>query len=180
MSRADQAAISKTAQANSKEDQSNAEQQLAGFNSRLSAYDAADPYKPGGTYQTTQNTIAADSANADSNALQNELQGSGKRSGENTASFAPNLVAAQRQGVMDTATKEAQAETDRAGKETSYQQFGVGAQGSQVAPELSAANSSLGTANDAAKAPGFWDWFMQQAQQGAATGAKIAAPGTGA
>ena len=81
MTRGQSSAVYKQATANSAEDQGNARTALGGVASSLSDYEkqvadfaAADPYKTGGEFQTTQNTIAQNRANANQNALRDQLQ----------------------------------------------------------------------------------------------------------
>src|ERR1051326_7456277 len=90
---------------------------LNDFQNRLNQYYLNDPYKAGGEFAQAQKTIATSRANANSNALGNELRLSGLRSGENTAGYANTLAAAQRQGTRDTADALAKAETERIGDE---------------------------------------------------------------
>jgi hypothetical protein len=193
MTRKQQGQVFDQATKNSKQDQANAQSALGGvhsglsdYNARLNTYYANDPYKAGGEYQTTENTIAQDRANANASALKDELQLTSERTGENTAGYANTLAAAQRQGTLDAADVEAKANADRLQQETRYQAYGLDASKFPVQTQegiygtsTGGANAGLGTAESAAKQPSFWEqWFspegMQAAAKGAATGAAIA------
>lgn len=189
MSRSQQEAISKQSAAQGTQLMGNANTALGGvnsgltdFNSRLNKYYADDPFKRGGEFQTTQNTIAQGRANANASALKSELDLNSLRTGENTAGYANTLASAQRQGTLDAADAEAKANADRLKEETRYQSYGLEASKFPVQTQegiysgsVGGSNAALNTAGQNAKAPGFWDWFMENAQQGAKTGAAIAA-----
>lgn len=189
MSRDQQNQTFKQAQANSQQDQGNAQTAFGGargalgdFSGRLASYYSSDPFQTGGEFQRDQTTINAGRATANANALSNELNLTAKRSGENTASFAPTLAAAQRQGVMDTADAQAKSDAARLENETRYQQYGLDASKFPVqandqlySTSLGGSNSALGAQESAAKSPGLWDTLFTDAVQGAKTGGEIAA-----
>lgn len=189
MSRSDEGSVYKQAKGYADQDQNNAQTAFGGaesgigdFKNRLDQYYSADPYKSGGDFEKSSKIIESGAANANSNALQNELNLAGKRSGENTASYAPTLLSAQRQGVLDVADREARDKQSQLENETRYQQYGLNASEFPVNAQTQLYHGAVGGRDAAlseeqksAQAPGFWDWFMQNAQQGAKTGAEIAA-----
>jgi hypothetical protein len=153
---------------------------LADYNAKLDAYMKADPYKAGGEFATDESNINAARANADSASVRDTLERHGRTSGENTSGYGANAVAATRQATLDESNAQSQSEVARLDNENKYQQFGIGASTFPVTANENMYASASGNATQNAKAPGFWDWFMQNAQQGAQTGAKIATAGAGA
>lgn len=175
MSRDQQNQLFKTSTADASTAKQGVQSGLSAFNDRLTSYYGEDPYKAGGEFETANKTINASRANADSNALQNELNLSGKRSGENTASFAPNLVAAQRQSTLDAADAQAKSKAQQLENETRYQQYGIGASQFPVQANEQMYSTAMGQASSAAKQPGLWDTLFEDAIKGASTGGEIAA-----
>lgn len=177
MSRDDQHRLFKQNQADAATARGGVAGGLADYNAKLDAYMKADPYKAGGEYATDQSNINAARANADSAAVRDTLERHGKTSGENTSSYGANAVAATRQATLDEAEAQSKSEATRLENENNYQKFGIGASTFPVTTNENMYSTASGNATQNAKSPGFWDWFMQQAQQGAQTGAKIATAG---
>lgn len=189
MSRSQQNQVFNTGMANSKQDQGNAQTAFTGaetgindFNANLAKYNSANPYTKGGEFATDESNINAGRANADASAVRDSLDRHGKTSGENTSGYASNVVSATRQATLDEADAQAKSDAARLGEDVKYRQFGVDASKFPVQAQtalsgqnLNAADSSLGTAESAAKAPSVWDELWGNAQQGAKMAATAAA-----
>jgi hypothetical protein len=180
MSRDQQNQLFKSSQADAATAKAGVAKGLGDYNDKLNAYMSNDPYKAGGEFQIDQTNINAGRANADSAAVKDTLERHGKTSGENTSSYGSNAVAATRGATLDEAAAQSQSDATRLDSENKVQQFGVGASQFPVQANESMYAGATGTAEKSAQSPGFWDWFMQNAQQGAQTGAKIATAGAGA
>src|SRR6478609_324604 len=172
MSRDDQSKLFKQSQADASTARAGVASGLSDYNTRLTSYLSNDPYKAGGEFAKDQSNINAARANANSAAVRDTLERHGKTSGENTAGYGANAVAATRQATLDEAEAQSKADAQRLDSENKVQQFGVGASTFPVTANQGMYNSAMGTSEQAAKSPGFWDWFMQNAQQGAKTGAE--------
>lgn len=149
---------------------------ISDLQKQVKTFQASNPFKIGGEWDTSQRTINADTSNAGTNALQQQMALNAQRTGLNAASYAPSLAEAQRSAARDQAAAEAKAEQQRIGSEAAYNAEGV--QMGTLAPDLQArlygtatggASGNLNPAASAAKTPGFMDTLIPSLIQGGAT-----------
>lgn len=182
MGRSQSAQISKQAQANSTQDQANAESALGATNDALKQYSTnlnnfmkfgRDTYGQNGEFARDENTIANTTAAAGSRATAADLALNAQRTGANTAGYAGTVASARRQGQQDLTSQLAGADATRLQNLTNINQYGVQAsalpaqvQSSLYGTSLSGGNSALGTSAQASAAsPGFMDVFGQDLAQ---------------
>lgn len=175
MSRGQQNQLFKTSTADAATAKAGVASGLQDYKGRLDGYYGSDPYKKGGEFETDQNNILAAGADVKGKAVENELSRSGNRSGQNTAGYAGNVVAATRQAVLDQNKEQSESDAKRLEDETRFQQFGIGASSLPVTANQQMYSSATGTASSAAKEPGLWDTLFNDAVKGASVGGEIAA-----
>jgi len=170
------------AKKNSATDQSNAQQSFANANNSVSNFSkslrdymqgANQTYGEGGDYMKDQNTLANTTAAAGSNAVGTDLAMNRMRTGENTAGYGTTLAESRRTASRDLTNQLATADAARLDKLNQTKQFGVDAskfpaqvQEAMYGTSLNGANSSLGTAEQAAAAnTGFGDMLANGVMQ---------------
>lgn len=161
-----------------------ANQGLDDYRQNVHKFIESNPYGEGGPYQRDTNTRIGTVADASQNALAGQLADQKQRTGENSAGVATTMAESKRRGSREAMDAMAQADADRASKDTAYK--AEGAQLLQFSPEVNARiygtatggqASSLGTATEAAKTKSFWEQFGSDLVRGAAAGAAGATTG---
>lgn len=176
--------ISQQSEANSAQNQGNAQTALAATNDSLKKYSTnldnfmsfgRKTYGSDGEFMKDQNTIANTTAKAGTTNLAGDLAVNKLRTGENSASYAPTVASSINQSEQALTDKLATADASRLDKLTMLNQFGVQAsalpasvQSGLYGTSLGGSNAAMGTAASAAQAsPGFFDVFGQDLAQGA-------------
>ena len=171
--RSEAKAVTKQGQAQSAQDQANAQTALAATNKSLGDYSSnlnnflkfgRGTYGEGGTYQRDMNTLANTTAAAGQTNLGGNLALNAMRTGENTSGVAGTMAESQRQSSRDLTQQLAGADADRLKQLTGVEQFGVQAsalpasvQAGLYGTGVSGSGNQLSTAGNTAKMPGFWD-----------------------
>lgn len=184
MGRSESKQISQQSEANSAQNQGNAQTALTSTNKSLGDYKTSldsfmkfgrQTYGANGEFMKDQNTLANTTAAAGTTNLKGDLATNALRTGENTAGYAGTAAESQRQSERDLTNQLATADSSRLDKLTAINQYGVQASAlpSQVqaglyGTSLGGSNAAMGTAASAAQAsPGFFDVFGQDVAQGA-------------
>lgn len=171
MSRGQQKTIFNTGLADTQGDQANAQQSrgdtegaIKSYEDQLGDYISSDPYRKGGEYDQTINTGLASSADAGAKSTAAQVQDQSLRTGENSTAALGTIAENNRQGQRDLAAEQAQmqqgrinSESGRQGAELAAKVTPIQAQAGLYGTSLNARDSSLGTAGEASKTPGFWD-----------------------
>lgn len=173
MSRDQQTATFKTAKEqnqgyfnNAQNSYANAQTDIGDFEKQLSDYAAKNPYKQGGEFQTNENRVTANTADAAARSAGNMLQSSALRTGQNSAGAIAATEAMQQQNTRDLSSEQAAEENKRIQGEAGYNK---GALDASIEPAkfeagLSGQQGQLGegtlnTQEAAAKQPSWMDQF---------------------
>lgn len=190
LGRSQSAQISKQSEANSAQNQKNAQTAFDSTNSTIKDYSntlgnfmkfGRSTYGANGEYMRDQNTLATGAAKAGADKVGGTLATNAMRTGDNTANYASAVEKGQRDASQDLTQTLAGADADRLSKLTAINQYGVQAsalpaqiQAGLYGTSLGGANAAMGTAASASEAsPGFFDVFGKDLASGvgAAAGA---------
>jgi hypothetical protein len=172
MSRGQSSQVFGSATGNSATDQTNAQSafgstqnSINNYSNALSKFSASNPYTQGGEYDKDITTGLANTSDAGANSLAGALSMQAKRTGQNSAADAAAAASNAQQNTRNLSSDLAQAEQQRISSEAAYNQTGLQATATPISANqalygtsVGAANSALGTAEQAAAAaPSFWD-----------------------
>jgi hypothetical protein len=141
-----------------------AENDIGNYENQLSSFVSGNPYTQGGEYDQTINQGLTNVSDAGANALKGALQSQALRTGQNSAADAATAASAAEQNTRDLSSDLASAQQQRIADETGYNQAAL--QASAVPAEMESslfgssgnqANEELGTEENAARTPSFWD-----------------------
>lgn len=130
----------------------------------VAQYAAANPYTQGGQYQTTENQITSNTADAAAQSAGQALQGAAVRGGQNAGTSIAATEAMQEQNERNLSDQQAQANQTRISNQANYNANALNEQGKvegmqdQLAQQQgAAAQGALGTQQTAAQTPSFLD-----------------------
>lgn len=153
-----------TAFGSAENDLTRAQEDIGNYEGQLASYAAGNPYVPGGEFQTSQNRVLSDTANATANAGQAMVQGMARRTGQNpaAANAAGEAIAEKSQRTLGA--DQARANEQRIGDEANYNRSVLQASAVPVGMESQLAGdqsrlygTAMGTSESAARTPSFWD-----------------------
>lgn len=154
-------------------DAGNFEKQLGTYGTQVGAFTSANPYTPGGTFQTTTNQQLTDTADASARALGTTLQGQALRTGQNTSGGVAAAEQAQEENERTLSGQEADATQKRIAAGAAYGKEALDAQGNLLSAtavpvsqqtalagqQAQDANAAAGNQVNAAKQPSWVDEF---------------------
>jgi hypothetical protein len=142
------------------------------YENQLSQFAAANPYTQGGQFQTSQNQVLANTADAASQAAGQTLQGAAVRSGGNPASAIAATEAMQQQNTRNLGSEEASQNASRIANQAGYNEKTLQASSLPASLEtaltgqqLGEENNSLNTGQKAGETPSFLESLMNGALQ---------------
>lgn len=145
-----------------------ANQDINNFSQDVGAFKAANPYGQGGVAQTAENQALSDTAAGQASAAGQALQGQAVRTGQNAGGAIAATENMQEQNQRALGGQEAAATQQRLAADTGYNQTALQGAGqvenmqNQLGQEeTSAAQGTLGTAEQAAQTPSFFDELGQ-------------------
>ena len=100
--------------------QQQAQQDIGNFTSALSKYAASNPYVQGGEFQTSENKMLSNTADANADSARAMLQSQAQRTGQNPAAANAAAEEIARQSQRTLSGQEGQAEKERIGSEAGY------------------------------------------------------------
>lgn len=164
-----------------------AQQDVGNYQGQLSKYAASNPFLPGGEYQTSQNQVLADTADAAARGIGGRLQMQAARTGQNPAGSIAATEEMERQAARDLSAEQAKANESRIGQEAEYNRSVLGATAVPVGMETSIGTGQgelyghgLRSEEEAAKTPSLWDTLGSSFAQSLGEGIGIyAAPTKG-
>jgi hypothetical protein len=137
---------------------------IGDYKSQLAKFVSSNPYQAGGEYASTVNTGLANVSDSGANSLAGALQSQAKRTGMNSAADAATAASGAQANTRDLSASLASADQSRINSEAGYNTTGLQATATPISASQNlygassgAASSALGTANQAAQVPGFWD-----------------------
>lgn len=186
MSRGQQADVIKTAsgenQAYNADAQTGykmAENDISDYGTAVGKFNASNPYVQGGEFQTAENQQLSDTAAGLGESLGQTVQGQAVRTGQNAGGAIAATENMREQNMRDLAGAEAGATERRIAADTGYKEAGLegistieAKRAALASAEAGNAQSALGTQEQAAQTPGFWDQLTSDVIQG---GAKVGA-----
>lgn len=180
-----------TAATNAQNSYNQAQTDIGDYQQQLSQFAAANPYGQGGQYETTQNQVLSNTADAAAQAAGQAMQSEAVRTGQNAGGAIAGTEATEQANERNLASQEAQANQNRINAGATYGQDVLKAsevpaqlESSLTGQQLSAQDSTLGTQEKAAETPSFgedlFNGIMQAGQSfagayGKALGCWIAA-----
>lgn len=153
-----------TAAKNAQQSYDAAQTDVGNYQNQLAQYAAANPYTEGGQYQTAENQVLSNTADAAGQAAGQAMQSQAVRTGQNAGGAIAATEAAQQANERNLAGQEAQATANRINAGAQYGQSVL--QGSEVpaqleqgltGQQLQSQDSTLNTQEGAAKTPSFLD-----------------------
>ncbi len=134
------------------------------YQTQLSQYAAANPYTQGGQFQTEQNKVLSNTADAGAQAAGQAMQSEAVRTGQNAGGAIAGTEATAQANERNLASQEATAEQGRIGAQAGYNKSVLGAtaipaqmETNLTGQQLNAGNQALSTQEKAAQQPGFAD-----------------------
>jgi hypothetical protein len=160
-----------TASKNAGTDQSNAQSSYGAtqddinkYKDQLASFVSSNPYKKGGEFDQTINTGLANTSDAGATSLAGNLQSQALRTGQNSGADAATTAEYARQNQRQLTADQATAQQQRIAGDTGYKQQAmqdattpISAESNLYGTSTGAANTALGTANQAAQVPSFFD-----------------------
>jgi hypothetical protein len=141
-----------------------AQTDVGDYQSQLGKYAAANPYGEGGEFQSAQNQVLANTADASAQAAGAKLQGIAERTGQNPAGAISATEAMQQGNERSLASQEAAANAERLGAGAQYGKSVLQGYGEVPGMEEGIAKgysglygTALGEEEQAAKTPSFGD-----------------------
>lgn len=171
MSRAQEGQVVQTAgdqnkqfNSNAQTSYTNAQGDISGYQDQLAKFAAANPYGEGGAYQTDENKVLANTADASAQSAGQAIQGAAVRTGQNAGGAIAATENMQQQNERNLSGQEAEAEAGRIGAGAGYgsQVLGASAVPAQLETTLAgqqagAGNQALGVDQSASQTPSFLD-----------------------
>ena len=158
---------------NAQNSYANAQNDVGDYQDQLAKYASSNPYVQGGQFQTSQNQVLANTADAGARAAGERLQGQALRTGQNSAGDVAATEQMEQQGTRDLSSEEAKANQQRIGAGAAYNKgiLSATAVPAQMETSLSgqqagAAGGALNTQQKAAETPSWWDQFGDAAASG--------------
>lgn len=141
-----------------------AQTDIGNYQNQLAQFAAANPYGQGGQFQTTENQVAANTADAAAQAAGQAMQGAAVRTGENAGGGIAATEATEQANERNLSAQEAQANQQRIAAGANYGQTVLNATGAAegmqdtlAQQQAAAAQGALGTQEQAAQTPSFMD-----------------------
>ena len=141
-----------------------AQTDVGNYQSQLAQYAKANPYVAGGEFQSDQNRVLGNTADAQAQAAGARLQSQAARTGQNPAGAIAATEAMQQENERSLAGQEAAADASRIGQQAEYNKGVLGATAVPVGMETQIAGEqaglykgALGAEEDAARTPSFMD-----------------------
>lgn len=171
MSRAQEGQILNTAEQQNQQSYQNAQQSyqnaqgdVQNYQNQLSQFAAANPYNAGGAFQTSQNQVLANTADAASQAAGQAMQSQAVRTGQNANAAVAGTEATTQADERNLAGQEGATNAQRIQNQAGYNQQVLGATSLPATLETTlsgqqagAGNTALETGQKAADVPGFMD-----------------------
>ena len=156
-----------TAAKNAQASYNAAQGDIGNYQTQLSQYAAANPYTQGGQFQTEQNKVLSNTADAGAQAAGQAMQSQAVRTGQNAGGAIAGTEAVQQANERALASQEATAEQARIGSEAGYNQNVLSAtqapvnmETSLTGQQLGQQSSTLSTQQKAAKQPSIGDTML--------------------
>jgi hypothetical protein len=149
---------------NAQQSYQNAQGDVKNYQDQLAQYAAANPYKQGGEFQTSENRVLANTSDAAAQAAGQAMQSQAVRTGQDAGASIAGTEAAEQANERNLGGQEAAANAQRIGSEAGYNQSVLGATAvpAQLETTLSGqqgslGNEALGTEQKAGEEPSFLD-----------------------
>lgn len=146
---------------------------LGDYETQIGQYAAANPFKLGGEFQTDENKVLGETADANAQAAGQLVQGAAVRGGENADSAVSATEAMQEANERAMAGQEADVNAKRIGADADYnksvlqaREFPVQAETSLTSTEAGQGNETLGTQQRAGMQPSFMDALGESFAEG--------------
>lgn len=137
---------------------------IGDYKNQLAKYVSSNPYAQGGQYDATINPQLANTSDAGANSLAGALQSQAKRTGQNSAAALATANSGAQANTRQLSSDLASAQQSRINSDAGYNETALNAtavpaqqESSLYGTSGSQANQELGTEEDAAKTPSFWD-----------------------
>lgn len=157
-----------TAAQNAQQSFNSAQGDIDNYQQQLAQFAAANPYGQGGQYQSTQNQVLSNTADAAARAAGQALQSQAVRTGQNAGGAIAATEAMQQANERSLAGQEAKANADRINSGAAYGQDILKAsevpaqlQTNLTGQQLNAQDQTLSTQERAAEQPSFMDELGQ-------------------
>lgn len=157
-----------TAAQNAQQSFNSAQGDIGNYEQQLAQFAAANPYGQGGQYQTAQNQVLSNTADAAGQAAGQALQSQAVRTGQNAGGVIAATEAMQQANERNLAGQEAKANADRIDSGAQYGQDILKAsevpaqlQSNLTGQQLNAQDQTLNTQERAAEQPSFMEELGQ-------------------